>query len=217
MWINRHWKLISFIVLVILVTGSIQLIEGGACVDNKCLLIVNDPYRFNDATEVIYVEIVEFNHSFIRPLDGGSCFGGSCLLVMRDPFYYGDQGGVVCDVNVNIYEPVEDDINYDNNVFLNFSVTGAATCFYRTSGDWNPIACDYEGDRTMTSGEVTLTVMGVNGVCIGSEQVTFTVALKPHTGVMYEDILIFIPIFCLLMIFMLGENRRKKTKNADKC
>jgi hypothetical protein len=210
------WSIVLLALLTTNTTAELKIISGGQCVDGKCMLIFQDPMY-----QIQYIEIPTpyypptYTHqSEIRLVEGGRCTNAGCVLILRNPFYEVVQtptNATVCpSINITIYSPEEGATYYNNNVLLNFTTTGATTCYYKTSGSWNNISCQYEDTRTFTGGEVTLIVRAENGICSSEESVTFTVYEHATGGVFYEDILVFIPLFGLLLLFLFDRRKNKK-------
>lgn len=135
-------------------------------------------------------------------LEGGS----DGFLMLRNPF----NPPYACPT-VTIYSPVEGATYYNNNVLLNFSTVGATECFYRTSGSWNTIPCQYNDTRTFTEGEVTLVVRAAGPACTTYTSVNFEVVLFHH-GVLEDQKWVLIGVFITSgsILLIIAARRKKK-------
>lgn len=133
--------------------------------------------------------------------------GGDSLTAHRDPFYD------ICGIDLNITHPLEGGNVYSNQVEINFTVAGADTCRYRTTGGWNTIPCNGSITRTLSYGVQTLTLQGYNRFCLISDSVTFEVVDFAPSLVGNIEWFLFVPaLFGLWLLFDEDRGRQRKRR-----
>ena len=147
-------------------------------------------------------------------LDGGNPSGA--FFAPRNPFWSKTQVASLCPSYLTLYSPTVSTY-YTNNIRVDF-ISDGKTCRVRTSGNWTTLPCNYNHTRTFYEGYNTLFVESKTAGCTIGTNVTFYVQTHISGGVVDEGLLVFIPLGCMVLLFLFSGKRKRKRllKNIKK-